>query len=123
MTEGFDPLLQWKQDSGKGRKLGYGDGLKLDPEDYDNKVRLLGSKSEYDPQLGGMTNHPAFYEACDKYGIMIWMISLANPVDGPIPVPKCSQAADNKKNRSMPPLSLLGRTKDPPQSLTRVSGN
>jgi hypothetical protein len=20
----------------------------------------------------GMTNHPAFYEACDRYGILVW---------------------------------------------------
>ena len=34
----------------------------------------------------GMTDHPAFYEACDKYGVMIWQdFWLANPWDGPDP--------------------------------------
>lgn len=34
----------------------------------------------------GMTDNKAFYEACDKYGIMIWQdFWLANPWDGPDP--------------------------------------
>lgn len=34
----------------------------------------------------GMTCHPGFYEACDKYGILIWDdFWLANPFDGPEP--------------------------------------
>jgi len=35
----------------------------------------------------GMTDNKAFYEACDKYGIMIWQdFWLANPWDGPDPL-------------------------------------
>ena len=34
----------------------------------------------------GMTSHRAFYEACDRHGIMIWQdFWLANPWDGPDP--------------------------------------
>ena len=34
----------------------------------------------------GMTDNKAFYDACDKYGIMIWQdFWLANPWDGPDP--------------------------------------
>ena len=34
----------------------------------------------------GMTDNKAFYEACDRYGILIWQdFWLANPHDGPVP--------------------------------------
>jgi beta-galactosidase/beta-glucuronidase len=34
----------------------------------------------------GQTGDEAFYEACDKYGVMVWQdFWLANPVDGPNP--------------------------------------
>ncbi len=34
----------------------------------------------------GQTGDEAFYEACDKYGIVVWQdFWLANPVDGPNP--------------------------------------
>lgn len=45
----------------------------VDDEKFDNKIRF-----HHDANLniirnwGGQTNDPAFYEACDKYGILIW---------------------------------------------------
>jgi hypothetical protein len=72
----------------KGGNWGMDDGLKRDtPEVYDHKVHLHAEA--YMTMIRnwiGMTNHSAFYEACDKYGILIWDdFWLANPVDGPEP--------------------------------------
>ena len=61
--------------------------LQYGPEDYDTAVA-------YHKEMNftmirnwvGMTSHRAFYEACDRYGIMIWQdFWLANPWDGPDP--------------------------------------
>ncbi|MDF2540559.1 MAG: type domain protein [Herbinix sp.] len=47
--------------------------LDVDDETFDDKIRL-----HHDANLnmirnwGGQTNDPAFYEACDKYGVLIW---------------------------------------------------
>ena len=110
----------------KGGNWGMDDGLKLDsPEDYDNKVRLHREANlNMIRNWVGMTNHPAFYEACDKYGIMIWDdFWLANPVDGPDPNDPemfLQNAADKiRKNRSHAALVIYcGRNEgDPPQEL------
>jgi beta-galactosidase/beta-glucuronidase len=72
----------------KGGNWGMDDGLKMDtPEVYDHKVRLHAEENfTMIRNWVGMTNHRAFYEACDKYGILIWDdFWLANPVDGPNP--------------------------------------
>ncbi|MDR3310513.1 MAG: discoidin domain-containing protein [Oscillospiraceae bacterium] len=72
----------------KGGNWGMDDGLKLDtPETYDDKVRLHAEANmTMIRNWIGMTNHPAFYDACDKYGVLIWDdFWLANPVDGPDP--------------------------------------
>jgi hypothetical protein len=72
----------------KGGNWGMDDGLKLDtPEVYDHKVRLHGEANfTMIRNWVGMTNNRAFYDACDKYGILIWDdFWLANPVDGPDP--------------------------------------
>jgi beta-galactosidase/beta-glucuronidase len=57
------------------------------PEDYDIKVRLHAEANfTMIRNWVGMTNNKAFYEACDKYGILIWDdFWLANPSDGPVP--------------------------------------
>ncbi len=61
--------------------------LQYGPEEYDTAVR-------YHKEMNftmirnwvGMTSHRSFYDACDRYGIMIWQdFWLANPWDGPDP--------------------------------------
>jgi hypothetical protein len=72
----------------KGGNWGMDDGLKLDtPQTYDHKVRLhRDANMTMIRNWIGMTNNDAFYDACDKYGIMVWDdFWLANPVDGPDP--------------------------------------
>lgn len=61
--------------------------LAATPEDYDIKVRLHAEANlTMIRNWVGMTNHKAFYDACDKYGILIWDdFWLANPGDGPNP--------------------------------------
>ena len=56
-------------------------------EDYDIKVRLHAEANfTMIRNWVGMTNHRAFYDACDKYGILVWDdFWLANPGDGPNP--------------------------------------
>ena len=72
----------------KGGNWGLDDGLKRDtPRVLFDKVRLHADENmNMIRNWVGMTNHPAFYEACDKYGILIWDdFWLANPFDGPEP--------------------------------------
>lgn len=72
----------------KGGNWGMDDGLKRDDaRALDDKVRLHAEANlTMIRNWVGMTNHQAFYDACDKYGILIWDdFWLANPVDGPEP--------------------------------------
>ncbi len=76
----------------RGGNWGLPEGmLRCDKEGYDLRVRLHKEMNfNIIRNWIGMTGHREFYEACDKYGIMIWDdFWLANPVDGPHP-------ADNK---------------------------
>lgn len=61
--------------------------LAATPADYDVKIRLHAEANfTMIRNWVGMTNHKAFYDACDKYGILIWDdFWLANPSDGPNP--------------------------------------
>jgi hypothetical protein len=102
------------------------DGLKMDtPEKYDNKMRLHAEENyTMIRNWVGMTNHRAFYEAADKYGILIWDdFWLANPADGPNPDNETmflDNAVDKiKKNRYHAALLLYcGRNESaPPKSL------
>ena len=72
----------------KGGNWGLDDGLKRDTRRvYFDKVRLHAEENmNMIRNWVGMTGHPAFYEACDQYGILIWDdFWLANPFDGPEP--------------------------------------
>ena len=72
----------------KGGNWGLDDGLKRDnAEKLDDKVRLhRDANMTMIRNWVGMTNHRGFYDACDKYGLLIWDdFWLANPVDGPEP--------------------------------------
>lgn len=61
--------------------------LQCDEAGYDLRVRLHKEANfNMIRNWVGQTGHEAFYEACDKYGILIWDdFWLANPVDGPTP--------------------------------------
>lgn len=61
--------------------------LAATPADYDTKVRLHAEANlNMIRNWVGMTNHKAFYDACDQYGVLIWDdFWLANPADGPDP--------------------------------------
>jgi hypothetical protein len=106
----------------KGGNWGMDDGLKLDtPERYYDKARLHAEANmTMIRNWIGMTNHPAFYDACDKYGILIWDdFWLANPVDGPDPsdVPLFLENAEDKikKYRSHAALAIYcGRNEGSP---------
>ena len=61
--------------------------LRCDSAGYDLRV-LLHKEANFNMIRNwvGQTGHEAFYEVCDKYGILIWDdFWLANPVDGPDP--------------------------------------
>ncbi len=110
----------------KGGNWGMDDGLKTDtPEKYDDKMRLHAEENyTMIRNWVGMTNNRAFYDAADKYGILIWDdLWLANPVDGPNPDDETmflDNAADKiKKNRYHAALVLYcGRNESsPPKTL------
>jgi beta-galactosidase/beta-glucuronidase len=47
--------------------------LACTPADYDIKLRFHRDMNfTMIRNWVGMTNHPAFYEACDRYGILVW---------------------------------------------------
>jgi len=72
----------------RGGNWGMDEGmLNCDRAGYDLRVRL-----HHDAHLNmirnwvGMTGREAFYDACDRYGILVWDdFWLANPADGPDP--------------------------------------
>jgi hypothetical protein len=110
----------------KGGNWGMDDALKADTaETLDAKVRLHALENfTMIRNWVGQTNHSAFYDACDRYGILVWDdFWLANPVDGPNPNDPdmfLENAADKiKKYRSHPALCCYcGRNEgDPPEPL------
>jgi len=110
----------------RGGNWGMDDALKQDtPEVYDHKVHLHAHANfTMIRNWIGMTNHPAFYDACDKYGILVWDdFWLANPVDGPNPNDNAlfmENAEDKVRNiRSHAAVAMYcGRNEgDPPEPL------
>ena len=72
----------------------------------------------------GQTGDEEFYEACDRYGVMVWQdFWLANPSDGPDPYYEdlfCANAKDwVKRIRNHPSIALyVGRNEgNPPASI------
>jgi hypothetical protein len=61
--------------------------LRCDSVGYDTRVKLHKEANfNMIRNWVGMTGQEAFYDACDRYGILIWDdFWLANPVDGPDP--------------------------------------
>lgn len=61
--------------------------LRCTESDYDTRVRFHRDMNfTMIRNWVGMVGNPAFYEACDRCGILIWDdFWLANPVDGPDP--------------------------------------
>lgn len=110
----------------KGGNWGMDDGLKTDTaEKYDDKMRLHAENNfTMIRNWVGMTNNRAFYDAADKYGILIWDdFWLANPADGPNPDDErmfLDNATDKiKKNRHHAALAIYcGRNEsNPPKTL------
>lgn len=99
--------------------------LRCDSAGYDLRVRLhRDANFNMIRNWVGMTGHEAFYDVCDKYGILIWDdFWLANPVDGPDPkdnVMFMNNVRDKIKwVRSHPSLALYcGRNEGyPPKEL------
>lgn len=110
----------------RGGNWGMAEGmLRSDVAGYDLRVRL-----HHDANFNmirnwvGMEGREAFYDACDRYGILIWDdFWLANPVDGPNPTDSglfIANAKDKIRSvRKHPSLALYcGRNEgNPPAEL------
>ncbi len=110
----------------RGGNWGMDDGmLNCDAAGYDTRVRL-----HHDANLTmirnwvGMVGRDAFYDACDRYGLLIWDdFWLANPGDGPNPNDNAMFTANARDKirrvRGHPSLALYcGRNEGmPPREL------
>lgn len=110
----------------RGGNWGMDDGmLNCDSNDYDLRIHL-----HHDANLNmirnwtGMVGKEAFYDACDRYGILIWDdFWLANPNDGPNPTDQTmfmANARDKiRRIRSHPSLALYCARNEgmPPKNL------
>ncbi|MDR0865502.1 MAG: discoidin domain-containing protein [Candidatus Symbiothrix sp.] len=105
--------------------------LRLDKEGYDLRVRL--HKEENFTMIRnwvGQTGSDYFYQACDKYGLLVWDdFWLANPGDGPNPNDEAmfmTNAIDKiKRVRNHPSVALYcGRNEgNPPETLNTALRN
>ena len=106
----------------RGGNWGMDDGLlRCDDAGYDLRVRL--HKEMHFNMIRnwiGMTARQGFYDACDRYGILIWDdFWLANPADGPNPTDDTmflANAAERiRRTRNHPSLALYcGRNEGAP---------
>jgi Glycosyl hydrolase 2 galactose-binding domain-like/Exo-beta-D-glucosaminidase Ig-fold domain/NedA-like, galactose-binding domain/Glycosyl hydrolases family 2 len=110
----------------RGGNWGMDNGMLMcTPEGYDLRVRMHRDMNlVMIRNWVGMVGHDAFYDACDRYGILIWDdFWLANPSDGPDPSDHAmfmSNAADRiRRTRHHPSLALYcGRNEgDPPPDI------
>jgi Exo-beta-D-glucosaminidase Ig-fold domain/Glycosyl hydrolases family 2/Glycosyl hydrolases family 2, sugar binding domain len=110
----------------RGGNWGMPEGLlRCDREGYDHRVRLHKEMNfNMIRNWVGMTGNDEFYDACDKYGILIWDdFWLANPVDGPDPTDHAMFIANARDKvcrvRNHPSLALYcGRNEGvPPKDL------
>ena len=99
--------------------------LRYTAADYDTAVRLHREMGfNMIRNWVGQTPHRAFYEACDRHGILVWQdFWLANPADGPDPTDE-RMFMDNARDyvyriRQHPSIALYcGRNEGfPPASL------
>lgn len=73
---------------GRGGNWGFSEALlRYRAREYDMAVGLeAGENFNIIRNWVGQTGDEEFYEACDRYGVMVWQdFWLANPVDGPEP--------------------------------------
>jgi hypothetical protein len=89
--EGNDPLLIFingRRFIGRGGNWGFPEVLlRYRQREYDTAVKLHKDMNfTMIRNWVGQTGDDEFFDACDKYGVMVWQdFWLANPVDGPNP--------------------------------------
>ena len=115
--------------SGKGGNWGFPELLyRYTAREYDIAVRYhAGQNFTMIRNWVGQTAHEAFYDACDRYGIMVWQdFWLANPADGPDPDDEAMFMANARdyvrRIRRHPSIGIYcGRNEGvPPESLDKA---
>lgn len=116
---------------GRGGNWGFSEALlRYRAREYDIAVGLeAGENFNIIRNWVGQTGDEEFYEACDRYGVMVWQdFWLANPVDGPEPDDEemFLKNADNyvRRIRNHPCIALYcGRNEGtPPAGLDKALG-
>jgi hypothetical protein len=127
--EGNDPLSIWingRRFVGRGGNWGFPEVLlRYRQREYDTAVKLHRDMNfTMIRNWVGQTGDDEFFDACDKYGVMVWQdFWLANPVDGPNPDDSALFLANAKdfilRLRNHPSIALwVGRNEgDPPPAI------